>query len=411
MQNSSDMPTPHIVRVAGVGCCLEDCIYDHIDFSSPAFHRHRSRSPGDGGLTPGALVLEDDFERFASCPFNAVLGQLTHGVAPVSRNIGGPAIVALIHASQLTAGGSHVSFYGCRADDEAGRFLAERLSTTPVDTTHYRVGAGSATASTVVLSDPTYDGGHGERAFVNTIGASSDFRPEHLDDGFFRADINVYGGTALVPAIHDSLTTLLQRSKSEGSLTVVHTVFDFPNEKRHPGQRWPLGARDDAYPHVDLLIADREEALRMSGCSDVAAALGFFKGRGVGAAIVTNGANPVQLYAESPLFDSLPPTTMPVSQKVGRQLMSGSKGDTTGCGDNFAGGVLASLIMQKNRGTTSFSLLEACSWGIVSGGFACFYYGGTYFERHSGEKLRLLRPYYEEYQQQLKEGEFLIYES
>ena len=395
------MPTEHLVKVAGVGCCLEDSIYDHIDFRSPDFQQYGSRVPGDGGLVPGALVLEDDFERFASCPFATVLQQLTHGQPPVGRNIGGPAIVGLIHASQLTAGYSQVSFYGRRADDEAGRFLAERLKATPVNTTHYQVGKESATASTVVLSDPTYDGGHGERAFVNTIGASHDYRPEHLDDEFFRADINVYGGTALVPAIHDNLTTLLQRSKSEGSLTIVHTVFDFPNEKRHPGQRWPLGTRDDAYPHVDLLIADREEALHMSGCTDVAAALAFFRQRGVGAAIVTNGANPVWLYADSPLFDMLSPRTLPVSQKVGAQLLSGVKGDTTGCGDNFAGGVLASLIMQKSQGTTSFSLLEACCWGIVSGGFACFYYGGTYFERQPGEKFQLLRPYYEEYQQQL----------
>jgi len=398
------MPTQRIVKVTGVGCCLEDCIYDHIDFSSSAFQHYRSLSPGDGGLAPGALVLEDDFERFASRRFASVLQELTHGQPPVSRNIGGPAIVALIHASQLTAGCSQVAFYGCRADDEVGRFLTDRLEATPIDTTHYQIALASATASTTVLSDPTYDGGHGERAFVNTIGASHDYRPEHLTDDFFRADINVYGGTALVPTIHRNLTTLLQRSKSEGSITVVHTVFDFPNEKQHPGQRWPLGSHDDAYPYVDLLIADCEEALRMSGCADVPNALAFFKQRGVGAAIVTNGANPVWLYADSPLFGTLSLTTMPVSQKVGERLRLGARGDTTGCGDNFAGGVLSSLIMQNHQGASELDLREACSWGVVSGGFACFYYGGTYFEQHPGEKLQLLRSYHEAYRQQLESG-------
>jgi hypothetical protein len=48
-------------------------------------------------------------------------------------------------------------------------------------------------------------------------------------------------------------------------------------------------------------------------------------------------------------------------------------------------------------GQTAFDLREASRWGIVAGGFTCFYYGGTYFEEEPGEKLRLLTPYYEKY--------------
>ena len=42
-----------------------------------------------------------------------------------------------------------------------------------------------------------------------------------------------------------------------------------------------------------------------------------------------------------------------------------------------------------------------CCWGIVSGGFTCFYMGGTYFEEKTGEKRSKLEPYYEDYRKQI----------
>jgi hypothetical protein len=43
---------------------------------------------------------------------------------------------------------------------------------------------------------------------------------------------------------------------------------------------------------------------------------------------------------------------------------------------------------------------EALVWGIVSGGFACSYMGGTYFEARTGEKLDQIKPYYDAYLKQ-----------
>ena len=82
--------------------------------------------------------------------------------------------------------------------------------------------------------------------------------------------------------------------------------------------------------------------------------------------------------------------------------MRGHKGDSTGCGDNFAGGVIASLCWQKREGRRLLDLQDACRWGIVSGGYACFYYGGTFFETRPGEKLQLVEPLYKQYLEQTK---------
>jgi len=78
------------------------------------------------------------------------------------------------------------------------------------------------------------------------------------------------------------------------------------------------------------------------------------------------------------------------------------RGDTTGCGDNFAGGVLASLAMQLEAGGKKGGLdpVEACSWAVASGGFCCFYYGGTWHERVPGEKRALVEGYYNSYRKQ-----------
>lgn len=399
------------VRISGVGCCLLDRIYDHIVFQSEAFRKCWSQKAGDGGLEPGKLTFEEELERFSGKSFSAdILPKLTQGRKADKENIGGPCVVALINAAQLAYGESTVSFYGCRGDDGVGEELLQKLNQTNLDLRHYRIQKGSETASTSVLSDPDYDNGHGERTFVNTIGASWHYLPEEMDDSFYDSDICVFGGTALVPRIHQGLSTMLKQAKSKGSITVVNTVYDFLSEKNHPEQRWPMGDSDESYQYIDLLIVDHEEALRLSGCADISSAIAFFREKGAGAVLVTNGAKNVSLWADSPLFGKVEEQTMPVSAAVGEALKQDKRGDSTGCGDNFAGGVIGSLArqigneklkMKNEKLLSSFDLKEATRWGIVSGGFACFYYGGTYLEQKEGEKLSHLQELYDRYLQQV----------
>ena len=388
------------VRISGVGCCLLDRIYGHVDFHSEAFRKCMSKKAGDGGLEPGKLTFEEELERFAGQPFaSEILPSLTQGLEADKENIGGPCIVALINASQLAHKESVVSFYGCRGDDEVADKIMQKLNQTKLDLSHYRVEKGSETASTSVLSDPNYDNGHGERTFVNTIGASWHYLPEEVDESFYDSDICVFGSTALVPRIHQGLVPMLKKAKSKGRITVVNTVYDFLNENEHPERRWPMGESDESYQFIDLLLVDHEEALRLSGQKDVPSAIAFFREKGAGAVVVTNGAQNIYLWADSPLFGKIEEQTMPVSKAVGEALKQGKKGDSTGCGDNFAGGVIGSLARQMAN-NKALDLKEACRWGIVSGGFACFYYGGTYLETKEGEKLSYLQELYDLYLKQ-----------
>jgi sugar/nucleoside kinase (ribokinase family) len=269
--------------------------------------------------------------------------------------------------------------------------LIKALEKTPVNIQSYKKSSGK-TPYTLVLSDPDYNNGEGERVFVNSIGAAWNFKVESLSVDFFDADIILYGGTALVPNIHDNLHILLKNGKEKGAVNIVSTVYDFRNEKHHPGKPWPLGNSKLSFPWIDLLITDNEEALKISGQKTIKQAATFFIDNGISAFIITNGAQNISIYSNGEKFQKLALTELPISEAVSFDLQNYTGGDTTGCGDNFVGGVLASVSQQMDL--ERMDLSEAACWGTASGGFACFYPGGTYFENKRGEKFEKVNHYY-----------------
>jgi sugar/nucleoside kinase (ribokinase family) len=388
-------------RINGIGCSLMDFLYTGIDFKGEAFVKYHSLKNGDGGLNPGGLVFAEEFEKFSGNNIDQMIKDITGGKVPDKHNIGGPAIVALIHAAQMLRDVDvDVSFYGLAGSDMAAGQLFSQLSATPVNTSHYLKKEG-VTPYTIVLSDQAFHEGKGERAFINHIGVAWDYNPFLIDSSFFSAGITVFGGTALVPHIHDHLHELLAKAREHGAVTVVNTVYDFRNEKSNPGKPWPLGDSGKSYPLIDLLIVDREEALKITASNTKEEAADFLMNAGAGAFVITDGANPVMLFSGGSLFKELPLTMLPVSDAVARDAESRKKGDTTGCGDNFAGGMIASIARQLIDKKTIPDLKEAACQGIVSGGFACFYLGGTYMEDVPGEKSTQIKKLYDQYIRQI----------
>ena len=392
---------PEKIIVSGVGCCLVDLLFNDIDFANETMRPYLSLKRGDGGLTPGQLVFREEFEKFSGVSFEEALNTITVGRKHDKINIGGPSIVSLINTAQL-ADKEHceVRFYGRGGNDEIGNYLVSALKKTPVVLKDFKL-INNQTPSTVVLSDPGFEGGHGERMFINSIAAAWEYGPDNLDDDFFNSDIVVFGGTGLVPQIHDNLSSLLRRAKSKGCITIVNTVFDFRNEKANPSRKWPLGESDESYSYIDLLITDQEEAFRLSGEPNPQNAFSFFRDMKVSSLMITNGSKNIIAWSDGRFFNTTGIKEMPVSEKVINERKNAQGGDTTGCGDNFVGGVIASVVTQLQKGAKHPDITEACSRGVVSGGFACFYLGGTYFEEKSGEKKAKMELYYDAYRKQI----------
>ncbi len=419
------------IRIAGTGCALMDRLFVGVDFGGEAFRRYRSLCDGDGGLSPGKLVFVPDAEHFAKESFDRILENLVPGSKASAENIGGPSIVAMIHAAQMLAGPDfHVSFHGLRGDDETGDRLAALLAKLPVDCSAYGMAPGP-TPSTFVLSDPSWDGGHGERCFVNDIGVAAGYNAEKLlegsaeGSGFLDADIVVFGGTGLVPALHDGLGDLLPEARARGCLTVVNTVFDFRNERRDPVHPWPLGRPGDSprsFGACELLIMDRDEALRLSGTTSLDAAASFFVASGVSAFVITRGAGDVIAWTsggKTPRegsgrsggrFAPLALSSCPVSARAGREIREnqgpggrgGPRGDTTGCGDAFAGGIVAALAEQMLAGRDrDLDLKDAILWGIAAGAATLGIVGGTWYEKVPGEKRAVVESYRADYFRQI----------
>lgn len=379
------------IIISGTGCALGDNLYTGISFDSKEFKKYLSVKTGDGGLSPGKLVFAEELEKFSGKCYSEVKKEIIGDLPDPVINVGGPSLVSLIHASQLLDRiDFDVRFYGMSGNDEIAKTILRITARTPLNTVNYLIDKAKPTPFTDVLSDPDFENGHGERTFINSIGAAAEYDPGYLDDGFFESDIVCFGGTALVPQIHDNLTDLLARAKKNDCITVVNTVFDFRNEKKNPDNRWPLGENDMTFKYIDVLISDHDEALRISGKSSITSAAGFFITTGLSSFIITNGANNILIWSDGRLFEKQDLLQLPVSKKVTDELCNNPdlKVDTTGCGDNFAGGIIASLAWQlKSRKKGHFNFLESASWGIASGGFACYTVGGTYLEKAPGEKL------------------------
>jgi sugar/nucleoside kinase (ribokinase family) len=391
-------PEKHF-KISGTGCALVDYLYKPVDFGNSEFKKYLSKSPGDGGLAPGKLVFREEFDKFSGEAYSEVRNKLTEGKKPVAINIGGPSIVSLIHAAQMLYGvPAEVSFFACRGNDEGGAFIENKLTGTPLKVGKFKTGTFN-TPFTDVLSDPGFDRGNGERIFINNIGAAWELLPSDLEASFFESDMVVFGGTALVPEIHSALGELLQKAKAKNAITIVNTVYDFLSEKLDPAEPWPLGKSVDTYKSIDLLITDMEEGLRLSGETDVNAALDFFESTGVGAVIITHGPNAIHYFSNNPLFGNISRSNLPVSGRVVQELRQYPEmaGDTTGCGDNFVGGVIASVAQQMIDKATTVNLPLAIASGVASGGFACFYYGGTFYEEFSGQKMERIQPYLMDY--------------
>jgi len=384
------------ITVSVAGVAVLDTLYAKIDFDSESYQRFLSRQNGDGGLKTGQLTFAQDLEKFAKIPLREILTAISGGRPCTGQNLGGPAIVGAINAAQILFD-QNISFrfFGRSGNDPEAELIRTILAGLPVDCTGYLSTQGH-TPATFVLSDPNAHDGKGERTFISDVGVGGQAESSELPPCFFDADVAWFGGTALVPSLHKKLTGHLKTAKKHGMYTIVNTIFDFISKKENPSAPWTLGDGPESYHYIDLLIMDRDEACHLSGKESFAEIGAYFSASGVSVYVITHGAKEFYVWSDGRIFEAMPLTSFKISELIDREFLAHPhlRGDTTGCGDNFAGGFAASFVRQLYQGKTSkLSIRDAAAWAAASGGFACFTLGGTYIEKEPGEKYRALKRY------------------
>ncbi|MPN45667.1 hypothetical protein SDC9_193236 [bioreactor metagenome] len=67
--------------------------------------------------------------------------------------------------------------------------------------------------------------------------------------------------------------------------------------------------------------------------------------------------------------------------------------------------MIASIAQQLlEHPSQQIDMPKAIAMGVVSGGYACFYHGGTFYEKESGEKRKKIESFYNEYLIQIQKN-------
>ena len=245
-----------------------------------------------------------------------------------------------ILAHNLAALGSYVGFITKSGNDSFGVLALERLRQRGVDLT--RVVQGARSGVTLILP-------HGaERHILTFPGTIAELSFEELDLDYLASARHFHMSSlflqrALLPRVPE----LFQRMKSAGLTTSLDTNDD-------PDDLW--GAiLDEILPHVDILMPNEREAMKMSRCDDVETASSRLAQK-VGIVVVKMGSKGAIAIRDGQRF-SAPAAPVTVI-------------DTVGAGDSFDAGFLHQFL----RGS---EITVCLSYGNLCGAFSTTASGGT----------------------------------
>lgn len=390
------------MRISGVGCLVVDYIYHDVDFSRPEASQYLSND-GINGVLVGEGNLLQQLEEYFQRPKEVIIRDMTGGRTP-EKALGGVSVVTLISAAQLLSDCEDIEvFYHANIpNNELGRFALETIQATPLCTEFLRIVPGESVVTYALCGVDL--SGKPSRTFLcyPTVHPSTALHVDQLDDGFYDSELTVFSCIQWEPEISRCLSSVLKKSKETGSITIVTTASDPMMRGR---KKWVLGDGDQAYQYIDILIMNHDEALNYSGTDDLDGAAGYFKSfPAIEGVLITNGRLPTYVYARGGL--SLPwEGFVPTAGAIDRDKEQGilPVGDTVGCGDNFCGGVVASIARQLRERSGKIDLVEACIIGNLSGGITSTTIGGVFKERYSGEKRAVMNRYLADYRRQVAE--------
>lgn len=245
-----------------------------------------------------------------------------------------------ILAHNLAALGSRVGFVTKVGDDSFGTLAVERLRERGVDLAGIAHGAKSGV--TLILP-------HGPQRHILTYpGTIPELRFEDLDLDYLASARHFHMSSLFLQReLLPHVPELFRRMKSAGLTTSLDTNDD-------PDDRWD-SVLEEILPHVDILLPNEREAMKISRADDVETALSRIAQK-VETVVVKKGASGAVAIRDGRRF-SVPAVPVAVI-------------DPIGAGDSFDAGFLHQFL----RGA---DLATCLAYGNLCGAFSTTDCGGT----------------------------------
>ena len=231
--------------------------------------------------------------------------------------------------------GLRVAYCGVVGDDMFGRFMIDNLSERGVDTGGIRVDSSLKTGLSVILS-PSED-----RAILTHLGSIDAQRAEDIDPALIQKTRHIHLTSYFLQTnLQAGLPDLLAETRQLGCTVSMDTNWD-------PAEQW-AGGLADVLPLIDVFLPNEQEALAISGTSNMNDALAALAGVIPTLVVKLGEKGAVCQQGEKQFKDCGFPAEVI---------------DTTGAGDSFDSGFLYGYLHQWSLPK---SLAIACACGSLS---------------------------------------------
>jgi sugar/nucleoside kinase (ribokinase family) len=255
-------------------------------------------------------------------------GQAEHLVDAAELTLGGSGAILASGAAKL---GLRIAMCAVVGDDLFGRFVREQLDAAGVDTSPLVVDATTPTGVTVVLS------GDADRAILTAPGTIPGLRGELIDPSLIARARHVHVSSYyLQTALTHALPGIFDHVHDGGGTTSIDPNWD-------PTGAWD-GGLVDVLEHTDVFLPNAMEATRLARTSDLESAVRMLATR-AGIVVVKRGDR-----------GALAGDRNGVVGVDGRAIEAV---DTTGAGDSFDAGFLASWLAGEPL-ERSLAIANAC---------------------------------------------------
>jgi sugar/nucleoside kinase (ribokinase family) len=264
-------------------------------------------------------------------------GQAEQVVEDVALCAGSSSAIAAASAARM---GLRVLFASRVGDDLFGRYMISALQQVGVDTSGVRTDPAITTGATIILSRGQ------DRAILTYPGSIAAVTAADVDPARLHVTRHLHVASPfLLTGLRPALPDIMHRARAAGMTVSLDTNWD-------PDERWDLAGMLDA---VDVFLPNENEARAIAGREDTMDAIDSLAER-VPLVVVKRGADGA-LAARGEERVAVPGYRVPVV-------------DTTGAGDTFDGGFLATWLRREPL-RRCLEMGCACAAGTIAqpGGF------------------------------------------